>query len=153
MRDGVGPVLIAGLGVLSAVFGWLITRIWYARAGIPPSPSWLAAVLVVVAAGAVIALARPVRAASSADPPRSVAPRRAVVALALAQAAAVTGAALAGWNVGFLLTLAGDLDAASVRAAAGAALALVAAAVALVIAGVWAQNACRLPPRGASPAS
>lgn len=150
MRHGVTTRVVGVLALVSAVSGWLVTRLWYLRAGLPATPSWVAAVLVLLVAVALIVTSTPIRAAALADPPRPIARRRAVGVLAAAQASALTGACLSGWNLGYLATLAVDLDALSVRTAAGSVAALAVAGAVLTGAGLWAQSMCRVPPEPSS---
>lgn len=114
-----------------------------------PYPSLLAALLVLVMGGLVLWFAWPVRRhVRSAD---STAPAldalRAARAVVLAQAAALTGAAVLGWYAGQLLVVLGDLGLEANHGRAWRLGLQVLASAGLVVAGLVAQSWCRVPPR------
>lgn len=113
-----------------------------------PQPSWLAGLLVLIMGALVLWFARPVRrhlrgAASSAPTIEALRAARAVV---LAQAGALTGAAVAGWYAGQLLVVLGDLSLVANQERAWRLALQVLAAVALMVCGLVAQAWCRVPP-------
>ena len=75
-----------------------------------PRPPVLAGVLLVVMAGLVLWLARPVRRYLQGRATTSLDPLRAARTVVLAQAAALTGSAAAGWYAGQLVVVLTDLS-------------------------------------------
>ena len=121
---------IIGFGVFS-----MLTR----NGSLVPRPSLLAGVLLVAMGGLVLWMARPVRRYLTGQAKGSLDPLRAARVVVLAQAAALTGAAAAGWYLSQIAVVATDL---SLVANQGRLLprgALVVAALALTAAGVVAQ--------------
>src|SRR6478735_6513250 len=111
-----------------------------------PRPSLLSGVLLVAMGGLVLWLARPVRRYLQGRATTSLDPLRAARTVVLAQAAALTGSAAAGWYLGQLVVVLTDL---SLEANRGRLLplgALVVAGVALAAAGLVAQRWCRIDP-------
>lgn len=128
---------IIGFGVFS-----MLTR----NGSLVPRPSLLAGVLLVAMGGLVLWMARPVRRYLTGQAKGSLDPLRAARVVVLAQAAALTGAAAAGWYLSQIAVVATDL---SLVANQGRLLplgALVVAALALAAAGVVAQRWCRIDP-------
>ncbi|WP_168583254.1 DUF3180 family protein [Gephyromycinifex aptenodytis] len=145
MRDGLrfsGLVATAGVTWLCSA---LVLRWWFRHPWPKPSSSWLSVVVLLVLAVGVLIAARPVHTALRGSGRGSVPAQVGLRTLVLCQAAAITGALAAGWELGLLSVLWPDTDAASVRAWAIRSAAIAASAVALVFAGLWGQRACRLP--------
>lgn len=128
---------IAGYAVFAT-----ITR----NGSLVPRPALLSGVLLVVMGGLVLWLARPVHRYLQGRATTTLDPLRAARTVVLAQAAALTGSAAAGWYLGQLAVVLTDL---SLDANQGRLLplgALVVSAVALAAAGLVAQRWCRVEP-------
>ncbi len=119
-----------------------------ARSGeLVPRPPLLAAVLLSVMGGLVLWLARPVRQYLRGRATRSLDPLRAARTVVLAQAAALTGAAAAGWYAGQLAVVLTELSLVANRSRILPLALLVVCGVALAGAGLLAQRWCRIDPR------
>jgi uncharacterized membrane protein YidH (DUF202 family) len=135
--------LVAG-GVGIASFG-LFQLV--ARSGeLVPRPPLLAAVLLTVMGGLVLWLARPVRQYLQGRATTSLDPLRAARVVVLAQAAALTGAAAAGWYAGQLGVVLTELSLVANRSRILPLGVLVVAGVLLATAGLVAQRWCRIDP-------
>ena len=134
-------VLVAAVtGIIGFAVFAMITR----SGSLVPKPSLLSGVLLVVMGGLVLWLARPVRRYLQGRATTSLDPLRAARTVVLAQAAAFTGSAAAGWYAGQLVVVLTDL---SLEANRGRLLplgALVVAGLALAAAGLVAQRWCRI---------
>ena len=111
-----------------------------------PRPSLLSGVLLVAMGGLVLWLARPVRRYLQGRATTSLDPLRAARTVVLAQAAALTGSAAAGWYLGQLVVVVTDLSLDANKARLLPLSALVVAGVALAAAGLVAQRWCRVAP-------
>ena len=137
-------VLVAAVtGIASFAVFTVITR----SGALVPRPSLLSGVLLVVMGGLVLWLARPVRRYLQGRATTTLDPLRAARTVVLAQAAALTGSAAAGWYAGqTAVVLTGlSLDANQSRLLPLGA--LIVAGVALAAAGLVAQRWCRIDPR------
>jgi uncharacterized membrane protein len=128
---------ILGFGVFST-----LTR----SGSLVPRPSLLAGVLLVAMGGLVLGMARPVRRYLAGQAKGRLDPLRAARVVVLAQAAALTGAAAAGWYLSQIVVVATDLALVANRGRLLPLAALVVAALALAAAGVVAQRWCRIDP-------
>lgn len=149
MTDGTGglhwrvPVITAALVTFLSA---LLTRRWMEGGGFPPAVPWLTLVLLLVIAGLVLRFGYAVRSyqrGRGAD----LSAIRAARTLALAQAAAVTGAAVGGLYLGQLLAVLPDRDLRVVQGLTGRFTLAVLAAGLVSAAGLVAQHWCRIPPR------
>jgi uncharacterized membrane protein len=134
-------VLVAAV---TGIIGFAIFAVVTRSGTLVPKPSLLSGVLLVVMGGLVLWLARPVRRYLQGRATTSLDPLRAARTVVLAQAAALTGSAAAGWYAGQLVVVLTDL---SLEANQGRLLplgALVVAGVALAAAGLVAQRWCRI---------
>lgn len=142
---GVQTLALVGGGVGIVSFGLFEV---VARSGeLVPRPPLLAAVLLTVMAGLVLWLARPVRQYLRGRATRSLDPLRAARTVVLAQAAAITGAAAAGWYAGQLAVVLTELSLVANRSRVLPLALLVFAGVVLAAAGLLAQRWCRIDPR------
>jgi hypothetical protein len=130
-----------------AVVGFLVFTLLTRDGSLVPRPALLSGVLLVVMGGLVLWLARPVRRYLQGRATTSLDPLHAARTVVLAQAAALTGAAAAGWYLGQLAVVLTDLSLDANQARLLPLGALVVAAVALAAAGLVAQRWCRLDPR------
>lgn len=146
VRDGRGVsirlVLLLGLAVTALAYPGL--RIWTGQGRELPPTSWGAAIVLVFMACGVFFAGLPIRRFLRGQAKKPLNPLRAMRTLVLAQAAALTGALVAGWYLAQVLVLFPDLDVDSVRAVAVRLGALTAAAVLMAIAGLVAQAMCRI---------
>jgi hypothetical protein len=136
-------LVAAGAGIVSFVVYLLLTR----DGSLVPRPPTLAGVLLLVMGGLVLWLARPVRRYLQGRATTSLDPLRAARTVVLAQAAALTGSAAAGWYAGQLAVVAGDLSLVANQSRVVPLLLLLLAGVALAAAGLVAQRWCRVEPR------
>lgn len=144
MRSGLRTRVVAGVAASVWLLGWLGVRLAHRYGVAWPEPTWLAGLLLVGMAVAILLAGRLVRRAVRGI--RPIEPLRAARILVLAQACALTGAVVTGWNLALATVLLPDLDAGSVAARAVLCVALAACGVFLSAAGLLAQSACRLPP-------
>ena len=136
-------LVAAGAGIVSFAVFVLITR----DGSLSPRPPTLAGVLLLVMGGLVLWLARPVRRYLQGRATTPLDPVRAARTVVLAQAAALTGSAAAGWYAGQLAVVASDLSLDANRSRLVPLVLLVVAGVALAAAGLVAQHWCRVEPR------
>ncbi len=135
--------LVAGVaGIISFVVFALVTR----SGTLVPRPSLLSGVLLVVMGGLVLWLARPVRRYLQGRATTTLDPLRAARTVVLAQAAALTGAAAAGWYLGQFVVVATNLALEANRSRLLPLAAIVMAGLALAAAGLVAQRWCRVDP-------
>ncbi len=139
-------VLLLVLGISAA-----LTRMWVNGGHIPSPVPTFALVLVVVLGSVVLWFGWSVRAYQRGSRPH-VDMLRAARTLALAQAAALTGAALIGFYVGQSLGMLPDWDLRAYQRVLWRLLLGAAAGGWLVVAGLVVQNWCRIPPRLDPPA-
>jgi len=135
------------VGAVVGIIGFGIFELITRSGTLVPRPSLLSGVLLVVMGGLVLWLARPVRRYLQGRAKTPLDPLRAARTVVLAQAAALTGSAAAGWYAGQLVVV---LTGLSLDANQGRVLplaALVVAGVALATAGLVAQRWCRVDPR------
>lgn len=138
------PIHLVLLALTGAVVAWLVETALVSggRAAVVP-PLTLAIALLVIAVAVVVA-ALPVRKVARGTPGARVDPIYATRVVVLAKAAAITGAILtgaAGGILAFLLTR----PVIGVGSMVPAVLAAV-ASVAVLVAGLVAENMCRIPP-------
>ena len=127
-------------GLISFVVFELITR----SGTLTPRPSLLSGVLLVVMGGLVLWLARPVRRYLQGRATTALDPLRAARTVVLAQAAALTGSAAAGWYLGQLVVVLTGLSLEANQSRLLPLGALVVAGLALATAGLVAQRWCRV---------
>lgn len=136
-------LLVAAVtGIVSFGVFMLVTR----DGSLVPRPALLSGVLLVVMGGLVLWLARPVRRYLQGRATKPLDPMWAARTVVLAQAAALTGAAAAGWYLGQVGVVLTDLSLDANRGRLLPLGALVVAAVALAAAGLVAQRWCRVTP-------
>ena len=136
-------LVAAAASIVSFVVFLLLTR----DGSLVPRPPTLAGVLLLVMGGLVLWLARPVRRYLQGRATTPLDPLRAARTVVLAQAAALTGSAAAGWYAGQLAVVFGDLSLVANQSRIVPLLLLVLAAAALAAAGLVAQRWCRVEPR------
>lgn len=136
-------VLVA-CGLAGLVLGWLIRHAVSAAGGVVPLVSWLQALVLFFVAGVLIVVARGTRAAVAA-PARRPEPHQLVNRLVLARACSLVGALMAGAYAGYAVSWLGvPSELAGQRMVRG--LAAAAGGLAMAIAAVMLERACRVPP-------
>lgn len=142
------PGTLAALAFVAAALGWTGTRIWASVAGVLPDVPRLAPFALLflgaVLVGGGLTMRRRVQRRQPGMLPISA--DLAVRLLVLAQASAIVGSLVAGGYVGAAVFYAADLDVEFRRAAAGWALASAIASMVVVVAAVWLERECRVPP-------
>lgn len=145
LNEGLRPrhllTIAAGVFLGSAIVWRLYTR----SGRLLPSPTWLTLVVVLVLTGLVLWSGWQVRDYQRGAARREFTALRAARTLRLAQAASLTGSAVAGWFLGHLAILLPDRDLTPYGRQLVPLLLIIAAAGVLVVAGLLAQRWCRLP--------
>ena len=136
-------LVAAAAGLVSFGVFVMITR----SGELVPRPPLLAGVLLVVMAGLVLWLARPVRRYLQGRATIPLDPVQAARTVVLAQAAALTGSAATGWYAGQLAVVLTDLSLVANRSRILPLSLLLVAGVVLATAGLVAQRWCRVDPR------
>ena len=146
VRDGrgVSTRLVLLLGLVVTASAYLGLRIWTGQGRVLPEASWGAVILLVFMACGVFFAGLPVRRFLRGQAKKSLNPMRAMRTLVLAQAAALTGALVAGWYLAQILVLLPLFDVESRRTAVVRLAALAAGGVLMAIAGLLAQAMCRV---------
>ncbi|MEO6144284.1 MAG: DUF3180 domain-containing protein [Dermatophilaceae bacterium] len=146
VKDGRGVTirLVLLLGLVVTGFGYLGLRLWTGQGRGVPDPSWGALIVLVFMASGVFFAGLPVRRFLRGRARKSLNPIRAMRTLVLAQAAALTGALVAGWYLAQALVLLPDFDIDSRRTLVVRLAALTAGGVVMVVAGLLAQAMCRV---------
>lgn len=143
---GVRVRLLLLVAVVSAAVGWIGLALWAMGGFDLPAVSWAALpILVAVAVGLVLA-GRPVQRLLAGTTTRPVHPLYAARVLALAQAAALTGAVVLGWYAAQVVRLLPDADVAPRQADLLRLVLLGAGAVLVSGAGLLVQRWCRVDP-------
>ena len=135
---------LALVGVGAGVVSFGLFEVVARTGELVPRPPLLAGVLLTVMAGLVLWLARPVRQYLRGRATSSLDPLRAARTVVLAQAAALTGAAAAGWYAGQLAVVLTELSLVANRSRVLPLALLVLAGVVLSGAGLLAQRWCRI---------
>jgi len=146
VRDGRGVSvrLVLVVALLATAVAWIGLRLWFDAGHALPGASWGGAVLIVFMAVGVYFAGLPIRRFLRGEADRPLSPLRAMRTLVLAQAAALTGALVAGWYAAQALILLPDADVDSVRAAMLRSLALSVSGVLMIVAGLLVQSMCRI---------
>jgi hypothetical protein len=141
---GVSIRLVMLVGLVVAALAYPGLRVWTGRGYELPPTSWGSVIVLVFMAFGVFFAALPIRRFLRGQAKKPLNPLRAMRSLVLAQAAALTGALVAGWYLAQVLVLWPDLDIGSVRAVAVRLAALAAGGVLVAMAGLLAQAMCRV---------
>jgi hypothetical protein len=146
VRDGRGITLplVLLVAVLTTAVAWIGLSLWVGSGHALPGASWGGAVLIVFMAVGVYWAGLPVRRFLRGEATRPLSPLRAMRTLVLAQAAALTGALVAGWYAAQALVLLPDVDVPTVRAAMLRSLAVCVSGALMIAAGLLVQAMCRL---------
>lgn len=136
---------LAATAAVVGVVGFSVLGMWESRGGTGLPLPWLAVVALLVVAGGVLLVGRPVRRWSAGHRDRPLDPLRAARTVVLAKACAIAGAALSGWYAAQALLVAGDLAIEPRRERFVLAVLATLAALAMVVAGLVVEHWCRLP--------
>jgi hypothetical protein len=154
MRHGIRLQALVLVAVLAGITGFLVGVVITRDGSLLPRTPVVAGLLLVVMAGLVVWLARPVRRYLQGRSTVPLDPVQAARTVVLAQAAALTGAASAGWFSGQLVVVLRDLSLVANQDRVLPLLLMLAASVVLAVAGMVAQSWCRIdrdeedPPEG-----
>lgn len=141
---GVRVRFLLVVALVAGLVSWVGLTLWGQSGGQVPSASWAAApILLAVAVGLVLA-GRPVRRLVQGTATRPVHPLYAARVLALAQAAALTGAAVLGWYAAQVVRLLPDVDVRSQQQDVLVLAVLGLGAVLVSAAGLLVQRWCRV---------
>ena len=146
-RGTVGPTRIAVLGVVfivGAVLGWALVPVTERLDNVAPRVQWTSVAALVAIAALVSVLAYSTYRTVHRER-RRIDAQRAVNLLLIAKASALTGALVAGGYVGFGLQFLDSLDVALPRERVIRSACAAAAAVAIAVAGLLLERACRVP--------
>lgn len=141
------PGTLASIAVVAVALGWTVVRVWSTRTGMPQVPRGAPFALLLLAAvlvGGALLMRRRVHARRPGTPP--VAPDLAVRLLVLAQASSIVGSLVAGGYVGAAVFYAEDLAVPFRRDSATWSVAAAIAALVVVVAAMWLERECRVPP-------
>jgi len=140
--------VLAAIAAVAAAIGWGVTRLVDAFAGRSLPVPWTAPAVMVVLAVALALWARGTRDRLARKPgTKRMEPLVAARSAALAMAASRTGAVVAGFYTGVAIGLASMWDVPYVRERIIVSLAAVGGAALVVLAALWLERVCRLPPR------
>ncbi len=144
---GIRLRLLGGVALLSVALSWIALKLWTNGGHLLPAVTWAALPVLLAIAAGLYAAGRPVRRLVAGRATTPVSPLYAARVLALAQAAALAGAAAVGWYVGQVLLLLpdADIDSQQHRMVTLGGLAL--GAVVLSAAGMLVQRMCRVDDR------
>lgn len=145
-ENGLRPRAVVISAAAALVVCYFVLRVLSDRGGSLPQNSWLTVAVLVVAAGAVLGSAWPVRSyvqGTSTTPPT---PQAARIVLVAARACAVAGGLATGLYAAEALVRVPNMEVPSQASAMWLAVVLAAASVVLAVAGMVAQSWCRIPP-------
>jgi hypothetical protein len=137
------PSALATAAVLGLVGGWLLHPVAERVNGTAPMVGWLQGVVLFFVAVLLGVVAR--HTARARDGAERLEPHRAVNRLVLARACALVGALVAGGYAGYAVSWLGDPAELADQRVWRSVLAAV-GGVAIVIAALWLERACRIPP-------
>ena len=136
-------VLVA-CGLAGLVLGWVVRHAVAAAGSVVPVVSWVQALVLFFVAGVLVAVARLTRQALAA-PARRPEPHQLVNRLVLARACSLVGALVAGAYAGYAVSWLGvPSELSGQRVLRG--LVAAAGALAMAVAAVVLERACRVPP-------
>lgn len=141
---GIRVRLLVGVAVIAGGMAWIGLQLWRGAGRSAPTVSWAALPILLAAAAGLYACGRPVKHLVEGTATKPVNPLYAARILALAQAAALTGAVVLGWYVAQIVALLPDSDVASQQQAIFELGLLGVGAVLLSVAGLLVQRMCRL---------
>ncbi len=141
---GVRPRVLLLVALAATGLSWVLLRLTAAGGRDLPDASWLGVVILVAIGLGLVAAGRPVKRLVAGTATRTVHPLYAARVLAMAQAAALGGAAFVGWYVAQVLLVLPDIDVASQRQRLLLLGVLTLSAAGLAGVGLLVQRWCRL---------
>jgi len=141
---GIRARVLAVTAVIAGALGWIGLQLWLNSGRPSPTVSWAALPLLVAAAVGLYLSGRPVKQLVAGTAVKPVHPLYAARILALAQAAALTGAVVLGWYAAQIIHLLPNADVASQQQTILELALLSLGAVLLSVAGLLVQRMCRL---------
>ena len=142
--DGIRARTLVAVAVVVGGASWVVLKLLQGGGRDLPSTSWLAVFIFVALALGLLLAGRPVKRLVAGRATRPVNPLYAARVLAMAQAAALAGAAIAGWYVAQVLMLLPDADIPSQQLQMLILGVLALAAAGLAAVGLVVQRWCRL---------
>jgi hypothetical protein len=142
--DGIRARTLIVVAVVVGGASWVVLRLLQGGGRDLPSTSWLAVFIFVALALGLLLAGRPVKRLVAGRATRPVNPLYAARVLAMAQAAALAGAAIVGWYVAQVLMLVPDADVPSQQLQMLTLGVLALAAAGLSAVGLVVQRWCRL---------
>lgn len=137
-------LVLAGVGMTAVA--WVGLR-WFESSSGMPDPGWVGLAAMLFLAGGLLVAGWQVRQVRDGRAERHLSPLRAARTLVLGQAAALTGAVLAGWYLASVLVLLPDSDVDTQRGRMWPFVLHAVVAVGLGVAGMVVQRWCRIRPR------
>lgn len=144
--NGLRWAQLAGIALVVGLLSWLGWRLYLNGGHLLGPASWVSAVMLVAMAILVIGAGLPVRRFLRGEARKTLSPIRAARTLVLAQAAALTGSGVFGWYAAQVAHALGDIDLPGYRDLLWRLLALCAASLVLMTAGMLTQRMCRVNP-------
>ena len=142
--DGIRARTLIAVAAVVGGASWVVLRLLQGGGRDLPSTSWLAVFIFVALALGLLLAGRPVKRLVAGRATRPVNPLYAARVLAMAQAAALAGAAIVGWYVAQVLMLVPDADVPSQQLQMLTLGVLALAAAGLAAVGLVVQRWCRL---------
>jgi hypothetical protein len=141
---------VVAVALVVGAVSWIGWRLYLNAGHLLGPASWVSSVLLVLMAVLVVSAGLPVRRflRGEAQSRKPLSPIRAARTLVLAQAAALTGAAVLGWYAAQALHALADIDLGDYRALFWRLVVLCVAAALLAVAGMVTQRMCRVDPPG-----
>ncbi|MGA8978429.1 MAG: DUF3180 domain-containing protein [Pedococcus sp.] len=148
MNDGLGLrwAQLAATALVVGAVSWIGWRIYLATGALLGPAPWISSVLLLVLSVLVVGAGLPVRRFLRGEATKPLSPIRAARTLVLAQAAALTGAAVLGWYAAQAAHALAELSLPGYRDLLWRLVALCVAAVVLATAGMFTQRMCRVDP-------
>ena len=141
---GIRARLLVGVAVIAGALAWIGLQLWLNWGHPAPVVSWAALPILMAAAVGLYISGRPVKQLVAGTAVKPVHPLYAARILALAQAAALTGAVILGWYVAQVIHLLPDADVVSQQQTILELGLLGVGAVLLSVSGLLVQRMCRL---------
>lgn len=141
---GIRARLLVAVAVIAGAIAWIGLQLWLNSGHPAPVVSWAALPILLAAAAGLYFSGRPVKQLVAGTAVKPVHPLYAARILALAQAAALTGAVILGWYVAQIIHLLPDADVASQQQTILELGLLGVGAILLSVAGLLVQRMCRL---------
>ncbi|MEO7471486.1 MAG: DUF3180 domain-containing protein [Pedococcus sp.] len=148
MNQGLGLrwAQLAATALVVGAVSWIGLRIYLNTGALLGPASWISSVLLLVLSVLVVGAGLPVRRFLRGEATKPLSPIRAARTLVLAQAAALTGAAVLGWYAAQVAHALAELSLPGYRDLLWRLLALCLTAAVLAAAGMVTQRMCRVDP-------